>query len=129
MPRFCDLAEKEIANFCGLKYTSADLEEGVACLKNGRTLYLGNASILTGALAMGFDSAIMTILNICPEHATEAFEHAQNNRPKAALESQLKLNKVINDVCPRGADWVESMKSEFNRINPTFESGPCRKPK
>lgn len=129
MPTFCSEAEKDIPSFCGLKYTSGDLEEGVACLKPGRTLYLGNASVLTGALAHGFDSAIMTVANICPEFALDVFEHMRKHKLKDALASQLKLNQYINGICPPGADWVESMKNEFNRLNPSFSSGPCRKPK
>lgn len=128
MPRFCDLAEKEIPNFCGLKYTSGNMEEGVACLKKGRCLFLGADTILTGALALGFDSAILTTLNMFPEYSIEIYEYMRNNKWHEAMTVQKKMNKKIWEICPRGGDWVETMKTEFNKINTTFKIGPCRKP-
>lgn len=128
MPRFCNLAEQEIPNFCGLKFTSVDLDEGAACLKPGRTVFLGADTILTGAVALGFDSAIMTTLNIFPESSFEIFELMRNNKVQDAMVAQMKMNKRIFEICPRGADWVETMKTEFNKVNTTFKAGPCRKP-
>jgi len=128
MPRFCTLAEQEIPNFCGLKFTSTDLDEGAACLKAGRSVFLGADTILTAALALGFDSAIMTTLNIFPELSFEIVEHMRNNKVQDALATQVKLNKRIFEICPRGDDWVETMKTEFNKANTTFKAGPCRKP-
>lgn len=128
MPRFCELAEKEIPTFCGIKYTSGDMEEGVACLKTGRTVFLGGNTILTGALALGFDSVILTTLNVFPDYAIQIFEHMRNNKWQEAQAIQAKWNDHIQQICPRGADWVQSMKDEFNKVNPTFECGPCRKP-
>lgn len=128
MPRFCELAEKEIETFRGIKYTNGDMEEGVACLAPGRTVFLGGNTILTGALALGFDSAILTTLNVFPEYAVSIFENMRNNQWQEARAVQDKWNAHINQICPRGADWVQSMKEEFDRVNPKFPCGPCRKP-
>jgi len=128
MPRFCTLAEQEIPNFCGLKFTSTDLDEGAACLKADRIVFLGADTILTGALALGFDSAIMTTLNIFPEWSFKIFEFMRNNNVQDALAAQVKMNKRIFEICPRGDDWVDTMKMEFNKVNTTFKTGPCRKP-
>lgn len=128
MPRFCDLAEKEIPNFCGLKYTNGDMEQGIACLKPGRTVFLGADTILTGALALGFDCAILTTLNIFPELSLEIFSYMRNNKVHEALTVQMQMNKRIWEICPRGADWVNTMKMEFNKINTAFKMGSCRKP-
>lgn len=66
MSSFMELASKEIKTFRGIKYTSGDLEKGLACLKYGQ-VFLGADTILVGALALGFDCAIMTSLNMHPE--------------------------------------------------------------
>ena len=128
MPRFYDLAEKSIPNFCGLKFTSNDLDEGSAILKEGRNVYLGADTILCGAFALGFESAILTTLNICPEIAHEMYAGVQSNRLSEAKAAQDKLNQRIRQICPRGADWVETMKTEFNRVNRQLQVGPARKP-
>lgn len=128
MPRFCDLAEKEIPNFGGLKYTNGNMEEGVACLKSGRTIFLGADTILVGAMALGFDSAIITTLNLFPELSQEIYELMKTNKWQEANVVQMKLNKRVWEICPRGGDWVATMKNEFNKINTTFKAGPCRKP-
>lgn len=128
MPCFCDLAEKEIPSFCGLKYTNGNMEDGVACLKNGRTVFLGADTILTGAMSLGFDCAILTTLNLFPEYAIQIFEYMRTNKWQEARTVQNKMNKRIWEICPRGADWVETMKTEFNRTSIAFKAGPCRKP-
>lgn len=69
MPKFLEAAENEIPNFCGIKYTSGNLEEGSMCLSPGRSVFLGCDTVLCGALALGFDSACMTSLNIWPRLA------------------------------------------------------------
>lgn len=104
------------------------MEEGVACLKPERTVFLGGNTILTGALALGFDSAILTTLNVFPEYAIDIFELMRNNKWQEAQAVQAKWNQHIAEICPRGADWVQSMKDEFNRVNSTFQCGPSRKP-
>lgn len=128
MPRFCDLAEKDIPTFCGLKYTNGNMEEGTACLKTDRTVFLGADTILTGALALGFDCAILTTLNLFPEYSIEIYECMRTNKWHEASTVQSKMNKRIAEICPRGGDWVDTMKTEFNKINTTLKSGPCRKP-
>ncbi|KAG4075770.1 hypothetical protein HA402_003596 [Bradysia odoriphaga] len=80
MPKFLNLAEKEIPNFVGLKYTSGDLEQGTACLKPGRSVFLGADTILCAAAAIGFESSIMTTLNFCPELSLEIMKYVRENR-------------------------------------------------
>lgn len=113
MPTFLDLAEQAIPNFCGIKYTSGDLDQGSGCLKPGRTIFLGADSILCGAVAAGFDSFIMTTLNICPEIASEIIECVNSGRLDTARENQKQLNSKISDILKHG-DWVTAMKKAFN---------------
>lgn len=113
MPIFLDLAEQSIPNFRGIKYTSGDLEQGTACLKAGRIIFLGADSILCGALAAGFDSFIMTTLNICPEISAKIIAQMGEGNVDAARDAQRELNARIKQILKKG-DWVTAMKKEFN---------------
>lgn len=114
MPTFLDLAEDAIPNFHGIKYTSGDLDQGSGCLKTGRTIFLGADSILCGAIAAGFDSFIMTTLNICPEVSEEIIEHMRSGNVEAARDAQRDLNDRTAAIL-KGADWVTAMKKAFNK--------------
>lgn len=113
MPTFLDMAEQSIPNFRGIKYTSGDLDQGSACLKPDRHIFLGADSILCGAVAAGFDSFIMTTLNICPEISYEIIENVNNGQLSVARENQKELNARISDILKYG-DWVTAMKRAFN---------------
>lgn len=128
MPRFCDLADKEIPTFCGLKYTSGDLSEGVSCLKKDRTIFLGKNKVWAGALALGFDSAILRTLTLWPELNIEIQEHMRNGRLQDAMNAQIKLTKRIEEVSPRSVDWVDALKKEGNKVITSFKVGPVRAP-
>lgn len=128
IPRFLDLAEATVANFVGLKYTSGDLEIGAACLKPGRCVFLGADTLLAPALALGFDSSIMTTLNICPELSTGILQSIKAERLAGAADGQRQLTRRVNVILVTG-DWVEDMKREFNRVHPALSAGPTRKPR
>lgn len=102
MPTFLDMAEQVIPNLCGIKYTSGDLDQGSGCLKPGRTIFLGADSILCGAVATGFDSFIMTTLNICPEISNEIIECVNSGRLNMAREKQKQLNSRISNILEHG---------------------------
>lgn len=121
MPRFCDLAEKEISTFNGIKFSGNDLNESSACLKPGRTVFLGSNTVFAGALALGFDSGILLSLNVFPELAQEILKATSENRWRDAQIAQQKLTKRFNDI-------GGGVKAEFNRVNSEFECGPTRKP-
>lgn len=127
--RFCDLAEQHINTFCGIEYAHSDLAEGVTILKTGRNVLLGSDTILVGALTLGFDAAILTTLNIVPEFVINIYNSIYNNKLREAQEAQVKLNHRIWEITNYGKlDWLEAMKTEFNKINTIFQCGPCRKP-
>lgn len=130
MPRLYDLAERSISNFCGLKFSDNDVDEALAILKEGRNVYLGTNATFCGALSLGFQTTVMTTLNVCPEVIHEIYEAAGKNDFIEAKAAQDRLNHRIREVCPRGADWVSSMKAEFNQIKiESVHVGPVRKPK
>lgn len=121
MPRFCDLAEKHIPTFNGIKFTSSDLNEGVACLKPGRKIFLGSNTIILGALVQGFDSSISTTSNLYPELVNEIFTAVQETRWKDAQAAQCELIEHFNECS-------SSLKGAFNRLNKELDCGPARKP-
>lgn len=129
MPRFYDLIELEVPTFRGMKFTCGDMEIGVQLIKEGRNIILGADTILWGALALGFDAAILTTLSICPELSREIYENYFNNKQVEGREAQWKLNRRIKEIMARDTgEWVENMKNEFNRMNAGFKVGPVRKP-
>jgi len=128
LARFCDLAEEHIPTFCGIEYANGDLAEGVTVLKEGRNVLLGSDTVLVAGLTLGFDAAILTTLNICPEYAVNIYDFVNNNKLREAREAQVKLTKRIFDITKRGQlDWNEAMKTEFNKVNKPFQCGPWRK--
>lgn len=121
MSRFCDLAENAIPTFGGIKFSNSDLNEGAACLKSGRKIFLGSNTVFSGALALGFDSAILVTLNVFPDLAQAVYAAVRENRWDDAKIAQEKLTKRFNES---GAN----LKAEFNRVNSDFACGPARKP-
>lgn len=121
MPRLCDLAEKEIPSFCGIKFSNNDLNEGSACLKPGRKVFLGSNTVFCAALALGFDSAILVSLNVIPEYAQEVYAAVRENRWKDAQAAQEQLTTRFNA-------FGTGLRAEFNRVNSDFDCGPSRKP-
>lgn len=130
MPRFCDLAERDIPTFCGIEFANGDLVHGTNCLKSGRNVLLGADTVLTGGLLLGFDAAILTTLNFCPEYAVKCYNAIQDSKFDEAKVAQDKLNQRVSEIVSRGSgDWLETMKDEFNRTNPKLNAGPYRKPR
>lgn len=121
MPRLCDLAEKHIPTFNGIKFTSSDLNEGVACLRPGRKIFLGSNTIILGALSQGFDSTISTTANLYPDIVHEIFAAVKENRWKDAQIAQQELIERFNECSA-------SLKGAFNKMNKELECGPARKP-
>lgn len=121
MPRFCDLAERDIPTFAGIKYTSGDLNEGAACLKTGRTVFLGGNTIISAACALGFDSAIPVSLNVSPDLPQKILIAMKEHRIADARVLQDQLMVRFNEC-------GTALKDEFNRMNPHIDCGPARKP-
>lgn len=110
MPRFLNLAEKEIPNFVGLKYTSGDLEQGTACLKPGRSVFLGADTILCAAVAIGFDSSIMTTLNFCPDLSLSIMKSVRENRLQEARQTQEVLTRRVQKILENGKIFISHFR-------------------
>lgn len=101
MASFMELARQKIPSFVGIKYTSGDLEKGVQCLKFGQ-VFLGSDTILSGALALGFNCAIMTSLNIHPEMSINIIKLTEEGNVKEAFEQQKILNDFVASTLKNG---------------------------
>lgn len=137
MPLFLDAAESTIPNFSGLKYTSADLAAGAECLYPGRSVFLGADTVLCGALAMGFDSACMTSLNIWPRlamlqlMAMQPHGSASSNDCyvgyREAQAAQAQLNANVSMALQQSGNWVTDLKAamyeELRYCGASFEVG------
>lgn len=128
MAGFMELAKKEIRSFVGIKYTSGDLEKGIPCLKHGQ-VFLGSDTILCGALALGFNNAIMTSLNINPDISLKIIELMKSGKVAEARKHQQVLNEFVNGALKKGnGEWVPSMKKAFNDEFGSLSLGLTRKP-
>lgn len=127
MPDFMDLAEKEIPNFKGIKYTSDDLDAlPIECYTPNRSIFIGSDVKMLDALRRGYDSFIMTSLNMKPEFAQFIQKEFKNQEADSKQETLTAY--VRNALAVGGGNWVISMKREFNSCNPPFPLGPPRKP-
>lgn len=128
MAEFMASAKREIPSFAGIKYTSGDLEKGLLCLPEGQ-VFLGADTILVGGVALGFESAIMTTLNIKPEWSIEIVNLMKAGEVEKARKIQLKLNGFIQSTLKAGGgEWVPSMKKSFNENMKNLPMGAARKP-
>lgn len=129
MAKFIEIASKTIPNFAGIKYTSGDMEIGAACLRSNQSIFLGADTILSGAIALGFESTIMTSLNICPELSVQIVGLLKHGKIIEANEVQRKLNDKVAEILKLGGgDWVTSMKAAFNELPLEIKVGDVRKP-
>lgn len=117
MPRFISLAKETIPTFSGIKYSNGDLEQISPAVNSGVAVFIGSDMILCSALALGFDSSIMTTLNICPEISVKILEAVKAGRTEDAKKLQWELNKRVVEITGGGKyGWIPSMKREFNKV-------------
>jgi N-acetylneuraminate lyase len=121
------IAKKEIPNFAGIKYSSGDLEKALPCLNNGQ-VFIGSNTILCGALALGFNSAIMTSLNVNPDPAVKMMKYFNAGEWNKAQEQQRILNDFIQSCMKKYGEWLPSMKKTFNDKFIDMSMGEVRKP-
>lgn len=101
MASFMELARAEIPTFCGIKFSSGDLEKAMQCLKHGQ-VFIGPNTIFCGALALGFTNAIMTSLNVNPEVSLKILEFMRDGNLSEAQEQQNLLNRFVESVLQKG---------------------------
>lgn len=101
MTSLMQLAKTKIHTFKGIKFSASDLEQAVECLEHGQ-VFLGSVTIFCGAIALGFDSAIMTLLNIKPESCIEIQQLMENGKVEEARKVQKNLNKFASESLKNG---------------------------
>lgn len=117
MPRFISLAKEKIPEFSGIKYSNGDLEHISPAVNSGVTVFIGSDMILCSALTLGFDSSIMTTLNICPEISVKILEAVNAGKTEEAKKLQWELNERVMKITAGGKfGWIPSMKREFNKV-------------
>lgn len=99
--------------FVGIKYTSGDLEKIVACVDTELAIFIGSDTILCGAFALGFDSAIATTLNIFPEIAQGIQASVEKENLTAARRYQKLLNEKVMEITSRGNCLRYKMCAKF----------------
>lgn len=134
MEQFCRLAEQEMPNFFGLQFSSSDLEMGIKCLREGRVILLGSDRLLASGLLLGFESALMSFLNVRPDLGIDIMNALQNNNLTQLRDKQNELNRVMPFELHNSATmgWVGAIKQWFNEESlagkgPRFSAGPVRK--
>ncbi|KYN02246.1 N-acetylneuraminate lyase [Cyphomyrmex costatus] len=129
MGRFLESVGDKIPSFVGIKFTSADLEEGAHALhaNNGKfVIFLGNDQLMNAACALGFDSFIVTTINIFPEHIQQLLAVCKNGDILKAKDMQEKLTSAVVAIMKHG-NWVQSMKVAMALLT-DFNTGLPRAP-
>ncbi|XP_054742552.1 N-acetylneuraminate lyase B-like, partial [Anastrepha obliqua] len=116
MSELCRKAEELIPNFYGIHFESTDLDDGEACLRDGRVIIFGNSRLLACGLMVGFESALMSFLNIRPDLGWQIWNAMLNNDLDTARDSQLLVNSLMSSYIDRSTDegFVGAMKRWFN---------------
>jgi len=134
MVEFCAKAERSIAKFMGLHYSSSDLEMGQRCLRLGRVNLLATPSLLASGLMSGFNCSSLAVANIRPDLVHRICEAFNDNEPQLARDYQRELNQLIEIHTQEGVNlenWVVCMKDWMNkefssRQIGAFAAGPAR---
>ncbi|XP_012148360.1 N-acetylneuraminate lyase isoform X2 [Megachile rotundata] len=129
MRQFLESVGEKIPTFAGIKFTSANLEEGTQALNVGNKKYavfLGNNQTISAAYTLGIDSFISTTANMLPELVLEIMAEGKAGNMFKMREKQELLTKAVIATSKHGA-WAESSKVAMpllTNVNP----GPVRAP-
>ncbi|KYM81984.1 N-acetylneuraminate lyase [Atta colombica] len=129
MGQFLESIGDKIPSFVGIKFTSNNLEEGAHALHadNGKfVIFLGNDQLMDAASVVGFDSFIVTTLNIFPEHIQQLLTVYKNGDILKARDMQEKLTSAVIAIMKHG-NWVQSMKTAMTLLT-DFNIGLPREP-
>nr|CAI5869694.1 unnamed protein product [Callosobruchus analis] len=129
MGKFLNEIAGQVPTFQGIKYTSNDLDGGLAALKANKgnyAVFLGADTLMASAFAMGFDSVIATTLNIVPQYAVKIRDAIKSNKVEEARKLQLRLNEICAVITKNG-NWVPTMKAAMTSLT-EFNVGPARPP-
>lgn len=129
MGKFLNEIKNEVPTFCGIKFTSNALDEGVDALKANDgcfEIFLGSDKLMLGAYSLGLRSSIATTFNIFPELGIKILDNFKQNNFTYAKETQDDLSAIV-DIISKYGDWVSTMKQAMNMLTP-INCGPVRQP-
>ncbi|XP_032681586.1 N-acetylneuraminate lyase-like [Odontomachus brunneus] len=129
MGQFLDSIGNKIPTFVGIKFTSANLDEGAQALyadNKKYVIFFGNDKIINAACALGMDSFIATSINIFPELVINLVATGKNENTWTARKMQEKLSDAVIAISKYG-NWVESMKTAMVLLT-NINVGPPREP-
>ncbi|XP_004527227.3 N-acetylneuraminate lyase [Ceratitis capitata] len=122
MEEFCRDAETEIPTFAGLICSHGDLLSAAKCLGGNRVIFIGDSKMLASGMLLGFEAAIMTVVNIEPALMQEIYQAMMRKDLKTAKTKQSYLNQLIRDHVTKGpSSWVADTKKWFNQKMSTEE--------
>ncbi|CAH1173994.1 unnamed protein product [Phaedon cochleariae] len=122
-------AATELPTFQGIKYSTVDLEGGIAALEANKgkyAVFLGTNKMMAAACAMGIDSFIATTLNFLPQSASSIMKAVQESRIEEARSIQEQLTSACSIITKNG-HWVPTMKTAMNLVTP-INVGKSRPP-
>ncbi|XP_029039289.2 N-acetylneuraminate lyase-like [Osmia bicornis bicornis] len=129
MGQFLESLGEAVPTFVGIKFTSANLEEGAQALNASNkkyVIFLGNDQLISAACALGMDSVIATGINMLPELLLETFNEGKAGNMLKAKEKQERLTKAVMAISKHG-NWVETMKVAMPLLT-NIKPGPTRAP-
>lgn len=112
MGQFLESIDDKIPSFVGIKFTSANLEEGAQALRADNrkyVIFLGNDQLINAACALGMDSFIVTSINMFPEFVLNLLAAFKKGNILRAKDMQEKLSSIVNAITKHG-NWVQTMK-------------------
>ena len=95
------IAEREIPNLVGIKYTAAELSAFVECkqFKSGKyNMLFGADEMLLAGLSMGADGAVGSTYNFMAPIYNTIIEKYKEGNLKAAQEHQAKAAELIRII-------------------------------
>ncbi|KAL0126095.1 hypothetical protein PUN28_004902 [Cardiocondyla obscurior] len=129
MGQFLESIGDKIPSFVGIKFTSANLEEGAQALHADNkkyVIFLGNDQLINAGCALGMDSFIVTSMNLLPEFILELLANCKNGNISKAKDMQEKLSNSVNAITKHGI-WVQTMKAAMALLT-DINVGPPREP-
>jgi len=127
MVKFLELAEKQIPNLAGIKYTASTLHEYQACLnyKGGKyDILFGYDEMLLSALVLGAKGAVGSTYNFAAPLYLKVMEFYANNKPEEARALQYRLVQMVRAFVKYPP--IPAQKAIMQLLG--ADLGPCRLP-
>jgi N-acetylneuraminate lyase len=127
MVEFLRLAEQEIPNLAGIKYTSSTLHEYQACLnyKAGKfDILFGYDEMLLGALAVGAKGAIGSTYTFAGQLYLQIMDFYRQGRQEEAQAMQFQSVEMVR--CLGNYAPIPAQRAIMGMLG--FDLGPCRLP-